>query len=250
MQELLSVLNRLRALGIAVLMLSSFCGALVLAWKGITIEEEAREQLASALDLARDAMEAKFLAADFNGWQTAYALDIARRTPEATDDDAASRARFLGSAASFGAKLRAMKQERLTPDEQSEIIRLERDFQEFMDIDKTVIAAYRQGSSRAMQQADDLVLGREIEIFHDISRGITRVTDSIAARANLASQAASLATSRSRWLFVGAAAATFLLVISCVSILVRSLIQQSHLLARIDALTYIERRGQGADGAP
>jgi hypothetical protein len=47
MQALLLVLNRLRAMGIAVLMLSSFCGALVLAWKGIAAEEAARGELAS-----------------------------------------------------------------------------------------------------------------------------------------------------------------------------------------------------------
>jgi two-component system cell cycle sensor histidine kinase/response regulator CckA len=51
----------------------------------------------------------KFRAADFNGWQTAYALDIVRAVPGAANDTSASRAKFLDAAARFDSELRALE---------------------------------------------------------------------------------------------------------------------------------------------
>lgn len=238
MQEVFLTLNRLRTLGIASLMLASFFGALVFAWRGIAVAESVGEKLATALELTRNALEVKFLVADFNGWQTAYAFDIVRGTPDATDDDARVRSKFLASAAIFHERLRRMREEPSIPDEHSELETLEKAFQQFMAIDKTIIAAYRGGGTVAVQHANELVLGRELEIFQELTVAITRLTDSIVARADLASREASAAGSHARWLFVGAAVATSLLVISCVLLVIRLLVQQAHLLARIDAMTY------------
>ena len=167
MHKLLLFLHKLRTLGVAILMLASFFAALAFAWQGIAVAESVREKLATALDLTRRAMEVKFLVADFNGWQTAYAFDIVRGTPDATEDDARVRAKFLASAAAFRDKLRTMKEEPSIPDEHPDLETLEKAFQQFMDIDGTVIAAYRGGGTVAVQHANELVLGRELEIFEE-----------------------------------------------------------------------------------
>lgn len=246
MQKLLLFLHKRRTLGVAILMLASFFAALAFARRGIAVAESVRAKLATALDLTRRAMEVKFLVADFNGWQTAYAFDIVRGTPDATEDDARVRAKFLASAAAFRDKLRTMKEEPSIPDEHPDLEALEIAFQQFMDADGTVIAAYRNGGTVAVQQANELVLGRELEIFEELTHAITRLTDSIVARADLASREASAAGSHARWLFVGAAAATSLLVISCVLVLIRLLVQQADLLARIDAMTYKQRNADNS----
>ncbi len=240
-QTILVTLQRLRMMGVAVLMLVSFFGALLFAWRGVDIEQTQREKLDTALALTRDAMEIKFLAADFNGWQTAYAFDIVRGTPGATKDDAPVRNKFLASAASFRERLRAMKTDPSIPDEHPEVERMEVAFQEFMDLDQAIVAAYRGGDARAVRQANDWILGREIQLFQHLAQAITRLADSIVARANRASREASMASARARWLFVGAAVATALLVASLVLVLIRLLVREADLSARIDAITYRQR---------
>ncbi len=222
-------------------MVASFFGALTLAWQGITAEQAARERLIAALKLTREAMEVKFLAADFNGWQTAYAFDIIRGVSGATKDDAASRSKFLSSAAAFGAKLDAMNDERLTSAEKTDLTKSKESFQEFMRVDHEVIADYRRGDVQHVQHANELVLGREIEIFQGISQSITRLTESIVQRAAVASGKASAASSRSQWLFIGAGVATFLLAISSTLLLIRLVARETELLTQLDAITYLQR---------
>ena len=62
----------------------------------------ATARVGDAQSLTADAGTARFRTADFNGWQTAYAFDIARGTPAATSDDGASRKAFLASATASG----------------------------------------------------------------------------------------------------------------------------------------------------
>lgn len=242
MHRLLSRLQRAHTLGTAIIMIASFCGSLALAWQGITAEQEAREDLVRALQLTRDAMEIKFLAADFNGWQTAYAFDIIRGVPDATADKGSSRSKFLTSAAAFRAKLEAMKEDWLTDGERLDIKKSKTSFQAFMHLDRRVIAAYRRGRPSDVQEANAFVLGREIEIFQDISKSITRLAESIAERAAVASQRASAATRRSLWLFIGAGIATFLLATSSTLLLLRLVRQEAHLQTQMAAMANLQRR--------
>ena len=48
-------------------------------------------ELAEAVTLTGDVGQLKYRAADFNGWQTAYALDVARKTPKASMTPLAAR---------------------------------------------------------------------------------------------------------------------------------------------------------------
>src|SRR5689334_12150980 len=77
----------------------------VVASLGGQRQTRAAKNLEHAQQLTRVAMQAKFRAADFNGWQTAYAFDAVRLGPRAVADGASSRKAFLGSAAAFRVEL-------------------------------------------------------------------------------------------------------------------------------------------------
>ena len=50
-----------------------------------------------------------YRAADFNGWQTAYAFDAVLKTEDALDDQKGSRKEFLDSVALFRVELAAAR---------------------------------------------------------------------------------------------------------------------------------------------
>ena len=218
---------RLHSMGISLIMLVSFFGAFTLAWQGISAEISAREKLATALKLTHHAMELKFLAADFNGWQTAYAFDVTRNTPDATNDNSGTRGKFLASAKSFSDKLQDTPVELLTTEESTALKKARVAFEEFMRIDQQVIAAYRQGGAKNIQEANQLVLGREIDTFQEISNIISSLATSIMQRSDQASKDASKASSQSRWLFIGGGIATLPLLFSCMLLVMQSFSRQT-----------------------
>src|SRR4051794_24935904 len=59
------------------------------------------ERMARAQRFVGLMKDAKFDAADFNGWQTAYAFDVHRGVADAAQDSGSSRATFLKSIDTF-----------------------------------------------------------------------------------------------------------------------------------------------------
>jgi methyl-accepting chemotaxis protein len=119
--------------------------------------------------LVTDAMQIKFRSADFSGWQTAYAFDIARGVAGATSDNAASRKAFLASAASFNRELTNVSHYDLDVPQRTALNGARAQFNAFMATDKLVISLYRAGNQTA---ADNLVLGKEITLFNGIAKNI------------------------------------------------------------------------------
>jgi methyl-accepting chemotaxis protein len=214
--------HRIQPLGIALVMVASYFGAFTLAWQGIAAEIAAREKLAIALKLTHHAMELKFLSADLNGWQTAYAFDIIRNNPGASDDHSHVRATFLKSANSFREKLRDMPSGLLAANEKRDLKKAKLAFEAFMRTDEKVIAAYRLGGAENLQEANQLVLGLEIDTFQKISNTISRLAESILERSAQASKEASIASSQSSGMFIGGAIATLPLLFSCIMFVGRS----------------------------
>jgi two-component system cell cycle sensor histidine kinase/response regulator CckA len=132
-----------------------------------TMAGEARR----AQQLAQAAQQVKFRAADFNGWQTAYALDIIREVPEATADTTASRAKFLDAAAKFDSELHALELLSAPSASAPTVGAVRSAFEEFMTVDRKVVELYRSGEPADHKAASELVLGREIELFVQIAGG-------------------------------------------------------------------------------
>ena len=189
---------RLRlGLGFGVLTLL-LCAVAAAGWAGNARLSDAAGRLAQAQHLTDLAGQVKYRAADFNGWQTAYALDVALGTKGATSDDGSSRAAFLASAAGFGRELDALRAAPLTARQRDLADRAATGFAEFMRVDAEVIAGYRAGTPQGRAAADALVLGREIELFDGVAEQVGSLTQTVAtqARSDAAAARSAAATTR------------------------------------------------------
>jgi two-component system cell cycle sensor histidine kinase/response regulator CckA len=124
-----------------------------------------------AHELAQAAQQVKFRAADFNGWQTAYSLDIVREVPGAANDTSASRAKFLDAAARFDSELRTLESLSVSAEATRTVGDVRTAFNEFMSVDRKVVRLYRTGEAVDRGAASELVLGREIELYVQIAGG-------------------------------------------------------------------------------
>ncbi|SNR43038.1 His Kinase A (phospho-acceptor) domain-containing protein [Actinoplanes regularis] len=145
-----------------------------------TMAGEARE----AQQLTQAAQQVKYRAADFNGWQTAYALDIVRAVPGATDDSSPSRAAFLDAAAKFENELATLDALAAPPEIKRTVDAIEGAFAEFMAVDQEALQLYRAGGAANTRVASDLVVNREVEIYVQIADGCEVASDLSAATAD------------------------------------------------------------------
>ena len=132
-------------------------------------------------------MQTKYRASDFNGWQTAYAFDIVRGAPGATNDSAESRKAFLASAASFSHELTKVSHYDLDAPQTRALNNARAAFNTFMSTGKQVISLYRAGDQAA---ANDLVLGKEIALFQTITKNIDDLVAGLEVDATNASDSA------------------------------------------------------------
>ncbi len=123
-------------------------------------QQSAADRMERSQQFVTEVKDAKFAAADFNGWQTAYAFDALRGVPGAARDSGESRASFLAAVATFRERVTAISAD--APEDAQQITEL---VDEFMSVDEEIARLYLAGSATA---ANALVLGREIELFQEI----------------------------------------------------------------------------------
>jgi methyl-accepting chemotaxis protein len=182
----------------------------VVGFDRLGVLRDGASRLAEAQVTTRVAMQVKFRSADFNGWQTAYAFDVLRGVPGATDDTTGSRRDFLASAARFDAELTALSGQALSADERATLTTVRELFDQFMELDKQVVAGYAGGGPAGRETANRLVAVDEIAIFNQIAAAIDKlVTDVDAAATARADRARSDAGT----------ARTVLLVVSLLALL-------------------------------
>ncbi len=175
---MLSTVNRMRigvrlgaAFGLIVLLIF---GLAVAATTSMGRLENASARMAASQRFTEAVMQVKYRAADFNGWQTAYALDVSLGTSDATEDDGASRKAFLASADSFRAELATARNRGTVEAATTALTEAGDQFEEFMVLDATIIADYRDGGATAKAEADSLILNEEIELFNAVAAGADR----------------------------------------------------------------------------
>ncbi|MEV4279176.1 methyl-accepting chemotaxis protein [Actinoplanes xinjiangensis] len=132
--------------------------------------------------------DAKFSAADFNGWQTAYAFDALRGVADAAADTGSSRAAFLASVDTFRTRIEAAAGLAPTDTAEEALRQISGLIDEFMTVDAEIARLYTANNDRA---ANDLVLGKEIELFEQIGdlldqAAATADSESAAAKADAA----------------------------------------------------------------
>jgi len=147
---------------------------------GSASQHRAQKEVVADGEIARQVLQLKFRAADFNGWQTAYALDAVRGLPGATDDSVGNRKEFLASAAAYRQELKALLLLQLTAGEREDARVLGAGFDQFMAVDGKIVASYRTGTTAGIDQATALVLGDELVSFKAIADATDRLAASVA----------------------------------------------------------------------
>ncbi|MEU4163140.1 methyl-accepting chemotaxis protein [Actinoplanes sp. NPDC026670] len=128
-------------------------------------QHSATDRMERAQQFVATVKDAKFSAADFNGWQTAYAFDALRGVANAATDTGSSRAEFLASVGTFRARAEAAAGLAPTDEAQDDLTQIGAVLDEFMTVDDEIARLYGINNDRA---ANELVLGKEIELFKQI----------------------------------------------------------------------------------
>ena len=114
-----------------------------------------------ASDARALALQLKFGATDFNGWQTAYGYDNGK-----------SRGIFLTSVTSFRKTLQLAREQLTRAPEQRLLAEISRGFDDFMRLDARAWSALQAGRTAEVKR---LFLGPELVIFERIARAAQRL---------------------------------------------------------------------------
>ena len=115
-----------------------------------------QERFSTVADLARDAADLRYRFADLNGWQTAYALDVALQGPDGARDASPSRKAFLASVSTAQRDLDAVTragQSVIDAEELALLTRARTTLDTFMQVDRDIVAKYLTG--KAADKAQD-----------------------------------------------------------------------------------------------
>ena len=189
-----SIRSRLIALAAAPLALLAIVS--LVAVTGFTGDTNATEQAARSADIAYDAGQLQYQAADYNGWQTAYAFDVIRGIKGAAEDTAESRKAFLESGTKIDEKIALLDANPdLSEQEKALVAKAKSALAAFKEVDAQVVALYKQGTPEAWTKASDLVLTTEIKNYNDAAAAMSTMVkvagDTLAADVQNANDTAS-----------------------------------------------------------
>jgi diguanylate cyclase (GGDEF)-like protein len=236
------------ALVASVLALFAITLITVQSMSAANLKEQYQDAQAHATE--RLALEAKYQAADFNGWQTAYAFDIVRGAPIADLRTNPNRLRFIQSSKALEGTLALLgeREAYINSPERSELQTAREAFRQFMLLDDQIVADYQTLNSGRTKRATNLVLGAELELFSQVTQAMQHLNDDI--RADRQAQTENFNTSMNA-VKQHMYAFTALLIVTVLSLTlgaVNLLRQREHLtrqlekLARTDALTGVANR--------
>ncbi len=144
--------------------------------------------------------------ADFNGWQTAYAFEVAHHHAAGdtfTIGQMQSRRAFLASLAKLRADLGALRAGFPTAAGRAAATAALRQVEHFMRVDRRIVALYALDTPQSNATADDLVLGQEIRIYSAIAARALELSASVQAISHEVQRRAGSAASLTRSLVIG-----------------------------------------------
>jgi methyl-accepting chemotaxis protein len=146
----------------------------VAIWGGST-QGAAASKLRQAADTATISERLKYDAADVNGWQSAYALDISRNLKAARTDAAPSRKAFVASEASFNADMKSLRSTSLDGAERTALAKITAGATQFGATDGQIWKLYKKNDQSADAQANTLVLGREVQLYNQVTAAVDKL---------------------------------------------------------------------------
>jgi methyl-accepting chemotaxis protein len=189
--------GRLIALGVVPLLLAAIVAGVAVLGFGTSVDAATSAQASS--DKAAAALAMKYQAADWNGWQTAYAFDINRGVPNAWADDADSRKAYLASETALVEQMAALAENPDLTDEQRALLAEAKvHVDDFIAIDREIVSAYKSGTAEGKAKADDFIIVDEIENYNAAAAAFGQLADLTRAEAAADVQAAADAAARSK----------------------------------------------------
>jgi methyl-accepting chemotaxis protein len=210
-------------------------------------QHTATDRMERAQQFVATVKDAKFSAADFNGWQTGYAFDAVRGVADAAADTGSSRAEFLTSVDTFRTRIETAAGLAPTDAVHEVLQQIGAVLDEFMTVDDEIARLYAANNDKA---ANDLVLGKEIELFKQIGDLLDQAAttaDAAFAAAKLDAANAHTSGTRTTWA-VGIGAVVLAVVLAAMVTLsvtrpVERVRQRLELLADGDLATPVEVTG-------
>lgn len=208
---------------------------------------KAQRALKHSNEASLAALQLKFLGADLNGWQTAYAFDFMR---SGTPDVAALRGRqqFLDSVEKIRRKIDEIRHYVETPEELQAMTELVKTFTSFVDTDREVASAYQSGDKARIARANQQVLEIEIERFQVMSRLTDRMIELRQSRVQQDLLEHAQTTALIRRLSWAAGCASFVVIIVLAALVLKSMAKVDRLVVELgrqaltDSLTDLPNR--------
>ena len=231
-----------RLFGSVVAVMVLVFGALISSWLGMNAEENGKQAVFEASSLARDALEAKALAAELTSAQSVYALDVLREAPSP------NREAYLRVLVQLRERLAAFDEAVLPPDEQALLRSARRAIERFQKLDTEIEATVRRGArADKLEAAEYIVDAANAQALH-ASEMVRALSELVIRRAAEASEAASIASYQARVLLIAFGGSSLLLALILARVLTESmgkradLMQRLEQLARVDGLTGVPNR--------
>jgi methyl-accepting chemotaxis protein len=201
-----SLTIRLRLIAGFVLVLAAVAVLAVVGYTGFGTQSGAATAVQRDGELVERALQVKYLAADWNGWQTAYAFDIIRGEPNAADNGAPTRKAFLDATTRLRDGIAALERSAgLTAAERDRIRRASTAIDAFMATDDKMIVAYRAGTAAGVKAANDMVIGEEIRNYQAVTEAVDAIVAEMVKRSHESEAAArdSATAGRATMLVIG-----------------------------------------------
>jgi diguanylate cyclase (GGDEF)-like protein len=239
---------RLLLLLLTFFVVALLAAAFALGWRTLDLEASDASRMTAQLDAATLGQEAKFLAADLDGAQNAYAFEIRRGNPAAASDKAARRVEFLRIADALKQKLVGFERVKLNADQRATLQSARASLERFMGVDAAIVGAYRSASEARVREGDQLVLGEAISAFRDLTQHLEALVQALQAHgAATGEHMADANRSVRHWLgllaSLSVALSAFLVFVVARTLAKHEALErQLDMLARTDALTGVANR--------
>jgi methyl-accepting chemotaxis protein len=176
--------------------------------------------------LNRDVMQLKFRDADVSGWQIAYAWDVPTIGGRAaTADQSPNRKGFLDSAGALDKEIASVPVGELTPAEADLFKTIKDNLGKFLEIDKQVVALFKQEAPATTKQANELIVGTGYEAYFKVLDSTAKLTQSVEGRSNAAQAQADRTAAQSRTLFLGSLVFTLVVAVALALLVTTSVVE-------------------------
>ena len=164
--------------------------------------KQAQDEIVEHADLLLAVEEARYEAANLNGWQNAYVIQAYQGDQTALEDTSANRAAYLQSAQDLQGRLDSIPPDLLAADQQAELQAMQESFDEFAALDTRIVELLRTGRAADAEQAVQVALSDAIEVFTGLSDAGGRLAQSVANDARQINEAADATADRMRTLTI------------------------------------------------